>query len=60
MNEYIAEIIYSQYGEATVFKEKLIRCRDCLKRKKNGFCLHWNRYAKNDDGHCDGAQRKEE
>jgi hypothetical protein len=29
MNEYIVETIYSQYGEATVFKEKLIRCKDC-------------------------------
>ena len=29
MNEYIVEIIYSQYGEGTVFKDKLIRCKDC-------------------------------
>lgn len=34
MNEYIVEIVYSQYGEGTVFKEKLVRCKDCKHRPR--------------------------
>lgn len=34
MSEYIAEVVQNQYGEATILKEKIIRCKDCKHRPK--------------------------
>lgn len=68
MSEYIAEIIYSQYGEATVFKEKLIRCKDCKYWKKSELIVvdmicdytYFHKYHRNADDFCSKAERKEE
>ena len=30
----------------------IVRCGECIRRKKNKFCLELNRYAKDDNGHC--------
>ena len=30
----------------------IVRCGECSKRKKNGFCLEHNRYERNNDGFC--------
>ena len=30
----------------------LVRCGKCDKRKKNGFCLEYMRYEKDDNGFC--------
>lgn len=38
---------------------EVIRCRECKRRKKNGFCLEHNRYEKNDNGYCSYGERKE-
>jgi len=65
MNEYIVEIIYSQYGEGTVFKKKLVRCKDCKHRdpedKKcdSGHGIVWQ-LPRPDDWHCADGERKEE
>lgn len=47
MSEYIAEVVQNQYGEATILKEKIIRCKDCIYARMtiNGdsakYCLAW-------------------
>lgn len=63
MNEYIVEIIYSQYGEGTVFKEKLIRCKDC--KYNNGSRCSWHggagyKWIVDDDDYCSCGERREE
>lgn len=37
----------------------LVRCGECARRKKNGFCLEHNRYERNDDGFCNYGERRE-
>lgn len=59
MNEYIVEIIYSQYGEGTVFKEKLVRCKDCKYFNGNDDWCDYDRHVYNED-FCSSAERKEE
>ena len=39
---------------------ELVRCGECKKRKKNGFCLEHNRYEKNDSGYCSYGEREGE
>lgn len=62
MNEYIVEIIYSQYGEGTVFKEKLTRCKNC-KYNNSGRCTWHNSlnysWIVDDDDYCSCGERKE-
>ena len=36
----------------------LVRCGECSRRKKNGFCLEHNRYERNDDGFCNYGERR--
>jgi hypothetical protein len=36
----------------------LVLCRECSKRKKNGFCLEHNRYERNDEGFCSYGERE--
>lgn len=36
----------------------LVRCGECSRRKKNGFCLEHNRYERNDDGFCSYGERR--
>lgn len=36
----------------------LVRCGECARRKKNGFCLEHNRYERNDDGFCNYGERR--
>ena len=36
----------------------LVRCGECMRRKKNGFCLEHNRYEKNDDNFCSYGERR--
>ena len=36
----------------------LVRCGECKRRKKNGFCLEHNRYEKNDDNFCSYGERR--
>ena len=54
MNEYIVEIIYSQYGEGTVFKEKLVRCKDCKYMVQKQQCKICHRLINNAAYHTDG------
>ena len=42
------------------FKSELVRCKECVHRKKNKFCLEHNRYEKNDDGFCSYGEREGE
>jgi len=37
----------------------IVRCGECAKRKKNGFCLEHMRYEKNDKGFCSYGSRSE-
>lgn len=37
----------------------LVKCGECMRRKKNGFCLEHNRYEKNDDNFCSYGERSE-
>ena len=37
----------------------IVRCKECKRRKKNGFCLEHNRYEKNDNGYCSYGVRLE-
>lgn len=37
---------------------EIVRCEECARRKKNGFCLEHNRYERNDDGFCSYGERK--
>ena len=71
MSEYIAEVVQSQYGEATILKEKIIRCKDCKYAKMtiNGdsakYCLAWQDALMDSlylpsDFYCGFAERKEE
>lgn len=46
--------------KALELADKLVRCKECGWRKKNGFCLEHNRYEKNDDGYCSYGERIEE
>ena len=47
MSEYIAEVVQNQYGEATILKEKLTRCKDCIYARMTidgnfaKYCLAW-------------------
>ena len=72
MSEYIAEVVQNQYGEATILKEKLTRCKDCIYARMtiNGdsakYCLAWQgEDALMDslylpaDFYCGFAERKE-
>ena len=36
----------------------IVRCGECARRKKNGFCLEHNRYERNDDGFCNYGERR--
>lgn len=38
----------------------IVRCKECVRRKKNGFCLEHNRYEKNDNGYCSYGEREGE
>ena len=38
----------------------IVRCKECKRRKKNGFCLEHNRYEKNDNGYCSYGVRLEQ
>ena len=71
MNEYIAEVVQNQYGEATILKEKIIRCKDCIYARMtiNGdsakYCLAWQDELMDSlylpaDFYCGYAERKEE
>lgn len=35
----------------------IVRCGECKRRKKNGFCLEHNRYERNDDNFCSYGER---
>ena len=37
---------------------EIVRCGECSRRKKNGFCLEHNRYERNDDGFCSYGERR--
>lgn len=37
----------------------IVRCKECKRRKENGFCLEHNRYEKNDNGYCSYGERRE-
>lgn len=37
---------------------EIVRCGECTRRKKNGFCLEHNRYERNDDGFCSYGERR--
>lgn len=39
---------------------EVVRCGECKLRKKNGFCLEYMRYEKNDNGYCLYGKRREE
>lgn len=39
---------------------RVVRCKECKHRKKNGFCLEHNRYEKNDNGYCSCGEREGE
>lgn len=70
MSEYIAEVVQSQYGEATILKEKIIRCKDCKWFDMSdpsgtvepiGYrCKKVTRLWREPDDYCKGAERKEE
>lgn len=71
MSEYIAEVVQSQYGEAKILKEKIIRCKDCIYARMtiNGdsakYCLAWQDSLRDSlylpaDFYCGFAERKEE
>lgn len=71
MSEYIAEVVQNQYGEATILKEKLTRCKDCIYARMtvNGdsakYCLAWQDSLMDSlylpaDFYCGFAERKEE
>lgn len=36
----------------------LVKCGECKRRKKNGFCLEHNRYERNDDNFCSYGERR--
>ena len=64
MNEYIAEVVQSQYGEVTILREKLTRCKDCkhdrectktiVRRSKGGGNIYCP------VSYCSEAEREEE
>ena len=64
----IVEIIYSQRGEGAEVKEKLIRCKDCRFRDKDGECTQFDAYTSAagdlfsppDGFYCGYGKRKEE
>lgn len=37
---------------------EIVRCGECKRRKKNGFCLEHNRYERNDDNFCSYGERR--
>lgn len=37
----------------------IVECRECVKRKKNKFCLEHMRYER-DDGYCSYGERESE
>ena len=37
---------------------EIVRCGECARRKKNGFCLEHNRYERNDDNFCSYGERR--
>lgn len=43
----------------TIDAVSVVRCKECVRRKNNGFCLEHNRYEKNDNGYCSYGERKE-
>ena len=38
----------------------VVMCGECTKRKKNGFCLEYMRYEKDDEGFCSYGEREGE
>ena len=41
----------------TIDAVSVVRCKECVRRKNNGFCLEHNRYEKNDNGYCNYGER---
>lgn len=42
----------------TIDAVSVVRCKECVRRKNNGFCLEHNRYEKNDNGYCSYGERE--
>ena len=73
MSKWISEewlkeqILYVTIAEGEEYAGKLhlqnaptldiVHCRECLKRKKNKFCLEHMRYEKDDNGYCADGTR---
>ena len=60
LNDDDGSTIEADYNSCPLIEIDLVRCGECMRRKKNGFCLEHNRYERNDDGFCSYGERKEE
>ena len=57
--EFLDGVIYMAQRIEEAPSIDIVWCKECVRRKKNGFCLEHNRYEKNDNGYCSYGGRKE-
>ena len=58
MKEYICKEVPTDNGGYLEAETELIRCKNCVKRKKNKYCLQHKKYRQ-DEGYCDDAKPRE-
>lgn len=62
MNDYLECIVKFQYGVEVGYREELVRCKDCIKRKTNSCLMYWNGIFDDetwdDNWYCADGERK--
>ena len=63
MNDYLECIVKFQNGMEVGYREELVRCKYCIKRKTNSCLMYWNGIfddeTQDDNWYCPDGERKD-